>query len=128
MDLFRFSQAFREFFFPESRYRISSMNVALIAGAKVKTFFETRKFIFGNFYSFFKPASCQYLPMNFAFIAGAKVAPFIRFASFLVTFFQTFLQDAGKQKPIDELFFRLFSGGFTETGKTGMRNCKQGYF
>jgi hypothetical protein len=86
MTLFRFTQAFR-IFFPESRYRISSMNVALIAGAKVKTFFETRKFIFGKFYSFFKSASCQYLPMNFAFIAGAKVAPFIRFASFLVTFF-----------------------------------------
>ena len=74
-------------FFPESRYRILSVNVALIAGAKVKTFFESSKFIFGNFHPFFKPASCQYLPMNFAFIAGAKVAPFIRFASFLITFF-----------------------------------------
>ncbi|PKW30344.1 hypothetical protein CLV50_2573, partial [Flavobacterium lindanitolerans] len=100
MDLFRFTQAFRENFFPESRYRIFPMNVALIAGAKVKTFFETRKFIFGKIYPFFKPASCQYLPMNFAFIAGAKVAPFSASASFIVTFFQTFLQGTGKQKPI----------------------------
>ncbi|MBU7569450.1 MAG: hypothetical protein KAF41_02260, partial [Flavobacterium sp.] len=87
MTLFRFTQAFRNIFFPESRYRISSMNVALIAGAKVKNLFDSRKFIFGNFYPLSKSASCQYLPMNFAFIAGAKVAPFIRFASFLVTFF-----------------------------------------
>ena len=63
------------------------MNVFLIAGAKVKTLFDSRKFIFGNFYLLSKPAFCQYLLMNFAFIAGAKVAPFIRFASFLITFF-----------------------------------------
>ena len=104
------------------------MNVALIAGAKVKTFFETRKFIFGNFHPFFKPASCQYLPMNFAFIAGAKVAPFSASASFIATFFQTFLQDAGKQKPIAELFLDFSQAGSQKPGKTGMRNCKQGYF
>lgn len=66
--------------------------------------------------------------MNFAFIAGAKVAPFIRFASFLVTFFQTFLQGAGKQKPIAELFLDFSQAGSQKQGKTGMRNCKQGYF
>ncbi len=63
------------------------MNVALIAGAKVKNLFDSRKFIFGNFYPLSKSASCQYLPMNFAFIAGAKVAPFSAFANFMVTFF-----------------------------------------
>lgn len=104
------------------------MNVALIAGAKVKTFFETRKFIFGKFYSFSKSASCQYLPMNFAFIAGAKVAPFSASASFIATFFQTFLQGTGKQKPITELFLDFFQAGSQKPGKTRVRNCKQGYF
>ncbi|MEZ0004658.1 hypothetical protein ABH942_000001 [Flavobacterium sp. 28YEA47A] len=66
------------------------MNVALIAGAKVKTFFDSCKFIFGNFYPLPKSAYCQYLPMNFAFIAGAKVAPFSAFANFILTFFKLF--------------------------------------
>jgi hypothetical protein len=100
------------------------MNVALIAGAKVKTFFETRKFIFGKFYSFFKSASCQYLPMNFAFIAGAKVAPFSASASFIATFFQTFLQGAGKQKPIAELFLRFLTPKFDKPSKTREADCK----
>lgn len=100
------------------------MNVALIAGAKVKTFFETRKFIFGNFYSFFKSASCQYLPMNFAFIAGAKVAPFSASASFIATFFQTFLQGTGKQKPITELFLRFLTPKFDKPSKTREADCK----
>ncbi|WP_343626792.1 hypothetical protein [Flavobacterium lindanitolerans] len=121
---FPFLASFSQNFFPESRYRISSMNVALIAGAKVKTFFETRKFIFGKFYPFFKPASCQYLPMNFAFIAGAKVAPFSASASFIATFFQTFLQDAGKQKPIAELFLRILTPKFDKPSKTREADCK----
>ncbi|WP_273238179.1 hypothetical protein, partial [Flavobacterium lindanitolerans] len=94
----------------------------------VKNLFDSRKFIFGNFYPLSKPASCQYLPMNFAFIAGAKVAPFSAFASFIATFFQTFLQGAGKQKPIVELFLDFFHAGSQKPGKTRVRNCKQGYF
>jgi hypothetical protein len=53
MDLFRFTQAFRNFFFLKAGIAFPLMNVALIAGAKVKTFFETRKFIFGKFSSLF---------------------------------------------------------------------------
>ena len=104
MTLFRFPQAFLKNFFPVSRLCIFFMNVALIAGAKVKTLFDSRKFIFRNFYLLSKPAFCQYLLMNFAFIAGAKVAPFSAFANFIVTFFELFLQNSGKQIYASELF------------------------
>ncbi|MBC8643766.1 hypothetical protein H9W95_06140 [Flavobacterium lindanitolerans] len=120
---FPFLASFSEFFFPESRYRISSMNVALIAGAKVKTFFETRKFIFGKFYSFFKSASCQYLPMNFAFIAGAKVAPFSASASFIVTFFKLFAR-RWKTEVYRRTFLRFLTPKFDKPSKTREADCK----
>jgi len=100
------------------------MNVALIAGAKVEPFFETCKFIFGNFYLLSKLAFCQDLLMNFAVIASAKVEPFSVSASFILTFFETFPQDTGKQNPAIKLFLSFLETQTRKAGKTKEMDCK----